>query len=287
MTTELVPHGLDRLQRAPVIDSIDDKTLALIASQVAEGCTRGEIGHFLELCAHYDLDPFAKEAWCAKSKKTGKLLIMVGRDGLRKIAQRQGLHIDGDVVRENDELTVTRTEDGNRTITHSYGNPAGRGPIIGAWAEVREGGPTGRPMGYFYAPLEEYKPGNVSDYSPWSKQVGVMILAAAERQAIRQATPLGGLLATGEEEVVFDHEGTAEDIEAPELPEAQRLTEAEVNELYAAIEAVGWDEGEALLQLAATGAQDTSDVRAAVRSLSRDGALALIAELTAGEKEAE
>jgi hypothetical protein len=199
------PPGLDRLQRKPIIDTIEPRTLALIQNTIAPNCSPAEVGHFLELCAHYGLDPFAKEAWCAKGNNGGNLLIMVGRDGLRKVAQRNGLHVDGDVVRENDEFTICRTPDGNRTVTHSYGSPAKRGEIIGAWAECRMAGPMGRPMGYFYAPLNEYLPKNVSSYSPWSKQVGVMILAAAERQAIRQATPLGGLLAIGEDEVVNDH----------------------------------------------------------------------------------
>src|SRR6185312_14774920 len=93
-STELVPHGLDRLQRRPVIDRIDQRTLDLIRRQVAPNCTNAEIGHFLELAAHYDLDPFAKEVWCAKNRDGSRLLIMVGRDGLRKIAQRQGMRID-------------------------------------------------------------------------------------------------------------------------------------------------------------------------------------------------
>lgn len=191
--------GLERLQRKPIYDSIDERQLALITSQVAPNCTPGEVGHFLELTAHYGLDPFAREAWCAKSK-TGQLLIMVGRDGLRKIAQRNSLHVDGDVVYTEDEFRVTRTPDGDRTVHHAYGQPGQRGHVIGAWAECREGGPMGRPMGFFFAPLVEYRPQSPSPHSPWSKQTGVMILAAAERQAIRQATPLGGLLAQGEDE---------------------------------------------------------------------------------------
>lgn len=186
----------------PLIDTLPDRWIAYLASNVAqqdEGApiTKGELGVFVELCAAYSLDPFAREAWIAKSK-SGKLLVMVGRDGLRKIAQRNGLHVDGDVVREKDSLQIVRTPDGNRTVAHSYGSPSERGEIVGAWAEVREGSPHGRPMGYFYAPLSEYRPANVSTYSPWAKQVGVMILAAAERQAIRQATPLGGLYSEGE-----------------------------------------------------------------------------------------
>lgn len=204
------PPGLDRLKRRPIIDTIDARTLDLIQRTIAPNCSNAEVGHFLELCAHYELDPFAKEAWCAKGDKANsRLLIMVGRDGLRKIAQRNGLHVDGDVVRAKDQFTICRTPDGNRTVTHSYGNPATRGEVIGAWAECREGGPMGKPMGYFYAPLSEYLPKGSLEYSPWGKQVGVMILAAAERQAIRQATPLGGLLAAGEDELVFEHERPA------------------------------------------------------------------------------
>lgn len=205
--------GLDRLGRTPIIDRVDSRTLTLIKAQVAKNCTDAEVGYFLELAAHYDLDPFAREIWCAKDDKPGsRVLIMVGRDGLRKIAQREGLVIDGDVVRKNDTLHVSRGPDGSRTVEHAWSGPADRGEIIGAWCEVRERpivirGPMGnvrtalgQGRGFFYAPLSEYKPSNVSQYSPWAKQTSVMILAAAERQALRQATPLSGLLAEGEDE---------------------------------------------------------------------------------------
>lgn len=197
------PLGMDRLKRRPIIDTIEPRTLALIKAQIAPKCSDAEVGHFLELTAHYGLDPFAKEAWCAKSDR-GQLLIMVGRDGLRKIVQRQGLLMDCDVVHANDCFEVTRNPDGSRTVAHAYGHPAKRGDIVGAWAQVRDRG--GNQHGFFYAPLDEYKPRNASQYSPWSKQESVMILAAAERQAARQATPLGGLLIEGEDSVVIDNE---------------------------------------------------------------------------------
>jgi phage recombination protein Bet len=199
-STELATQeaGLDRLGRRPIIDRVDARTLSLIKAQVAKNCTDAEVGYFLELAAHYDLDPFAREIWCAKDDKlNARVLIMVGRDGLRKIAQRQGFGIDGDVVREKDEFRVQRTEHG-RVIHHAYGMPAERGNIVGAWCQVTT--IDGREHGYFFALLSEYRPSNVSQYSPWSKQTSVMILAAAERQALRQATPLSGLLAEGEDE---------------------------------------------------------------------------------------
>jgi len=236
MTTDTLPsESTELLARPPIFDSVDPRRLVLIKAQIAPKCNDAEVAHFLELCAHYELDPFAHEAWCAKGKN-GNLLIMVGRDGLRKIAQRNGLHVDGDVVRAKDEITIVRTPDGNRTVAHAYGNPSQRGEIIGAWAECREGGPMGRPMGYFYAPLAEYQPKVPNEYSPWAKQVGVMILAAAERQAIRQATPLGGLLAVGEDEVVNERalaagddpavEVAPEDVPWPDGPLGERLRAA-------------------------------------------------------------
>jgi len=288
-----VPHGLARLQRHPVIDTIDEKTLALIASQIAPGCNRGEIGHFLELCAHYDLDPFAKEAWCAKGKgDNARLLIMVGRDGLRKIAKRQGLEIDGDVVRERDTFKVTRNGDRTRSIEHAYAEVAAdkagaetpeasrRGRIVGAWSEVYVKA-SGQQVGYFYAPLSEYKPKDARklQYSPWGSQESVMILAAAERQALRQATPLGGLLAEGEDARVFD----AQVVEDPAVP-VQELTEQEITDLLTAIEAAGWSEEKARMQLVAAGAADVADMATGVRSLSRAQALELIAKITGGDE---
>jgi hypothetical protein len=85
---------MERFQRLPIIDRIDPRQLDLIKRTVAiaegaQAITNAELGHFLELCAVYGLDPFAREAWIAKSK-SGKLLIMVGRDGLRKVAKGEG-----------------------------------------------------------------------------------------------------------------------------------------------------------------------------------------------------
>ena len=121
---------------------------------------------------------------------------MVGRAGLRKIAQQQHMRIDGDVVHENDIFEVTHNPDRTRTIAHSY--PAkDRGDILGAWAEVYDA--EGQ-RGFFYALMSEYKPTNPKklQYSPWGSQESTMILAAAERQALSMATPLGGLVAQGE-----------------------------------------------------------------------------------------
>lgn len=212
------------LTRPPVFDDVPARQIALLKSTVAKGATDPELATFLELARKYDLDPFAHEVWCAISQRDGgnrNVLIMVGRAGLRKIAQRQGLRIDGDIVRQNDQFKVTRNPDRTRTIAHVYtegsaGDAKGRGPIIGAWAEVWDD--KGQ-RGYFYAPIGEYKPTNPNKlkYSPWGSQESTMILAAAERQAIAMATPLGGLHVESEAAApVLDAGPVVE--EASELP---------------------------------------------------------------------
>lgn len=225
--------GLERLQRRPIIDRIDQRTLALIKKTIAVGegdsvITDAEIGHFLELCANYRLDPFAREAWIAKSK-TGKLLIMVGRDGLRKIVNDNGLVMRGAVIYASDEFSaewIDSPQDAKEGEWAAHGNapftrvthkrkgfgPDGRGAVVGAWSRVYDQ-KTRVERGYFDAPLTEYMPNNVSPYSPWSKQVSAMMLGAVERQASRQATPLGGLLVDGEQYTV---ESTATEIGAGE-----------------------------------------------------------------------
>lgn len=173
----------------------------LIASTVAEGATRAQLHMFLELAAKYDLDPFAKEIWCAvpRSKdgapRTDKVLIMVGRDGFLKIAQRnpdfRGL--DGDVVCEKDLFEVERTADDKRLIVHKYGIE--RGKIIGAYAIVfREN----RHPTYYFAPIGEFRPDAPSVYSQWSKGPSSMILKCAEAAALRRAFSITGLVAEEE-----------------------------------------------------------------------------------------
>jgi RecT family len=215
------------LTKPPVFDDVPARQIALLKSTVAKGATDPELATFLELARKYDLDPFAHEVWCAISQRDGgnrNVLIMVGRAGLRKIAQRQGYTIDGDVHRERDVFRVTRNQDGTRWIFHEYeeADDKSRGAIRGAWCEVRNR--EGKQVGYFYAPLSEYKPTNPNKlkYSPWGSQESTMILAAAERQAIAMATPLGGLHVESEAVAPVAEEVT------PTLPEDELPPEAQL-----------------------------------------------------------
>jgi hypothetical protein len=192
--------ALPALQRKPIIDSVPEEMLNLIAARANAGSKapimRGELSAFLELCAAYELDPFAGEVWLAKGSED-RVLIMVGRDGLRRIAKRNGIRVYCDVIHEEDEFRVAYAR-GEHEVSHGYSHPKDRGPIRGAWAVAVDEG--GREVGFYVATIEEFKPTNDRQlrYSPWGAQESVMILAAAERQALRQATPLSGLVAQGE-----------------------------------------------------------------------------------------
>lgn len=201
------------LERPPILDALNPRQLQLLRAK-APTLTHAELAQAMELAWAYDLDPYANEVWFAKSKR-GRLLIMVGRDGFRKIAHRNGLAFKGAVVHERDEFFVEEVGSpadakpgewethGCRPftrVTHKRrGLGEGRGPVVGAWCRVWDRA-TAIERGYFDAERDEYDPGGTD--SPWSKQKSAMMLKAVERQAIGQATPLGGLLADGEDALV-------------------------------------------------------------------------------------
>ena len=213
-------------ERPPIIDQLNPRMRQLLLSR-SPGLHEGELAAGVELAAAYQLDPFANEIWFTKSRgrdgREGKLLIMVGRDGLRKIAQRNGLELEGDVVHERDQFRYERQVDATGNPMHHVEHAVSgfeRGPILGAWVRAYERDSKVE-RGWFVAKIGEYDPTigasaeSAMQRSPWAKQKTVMILAAAERQAARQATPLGGLLVEGEDDVI---DSTAEVLAEPPLP---------------------------------------------------------------------
>lgn len=173
----------------------------LVRATVARDCTEPELAMFLELAARYQLDPFAKQIYATKMKgkngQPGRLAIIVGRDGMLVIASRSKDYrgYDSDVIRENDEFQFSRNDNGEPIVKHSYGKLADRGEVVGAWSIVYR---DGRRPRYFLAPLEEYVPSNNNDFSPWKKQLSVMIEKCAVSTAHRLAFEITGLV--GEEE---------------------------------------------------------------------------------------
>lgn len=215
-----------------VIDSINRQRLALL-QEMSPNTSPGDIGQMLEIAARYDLDPFAKEIYCARGTRrdgsAGKLLIMVSRDGLRKVARRNGLRLRGDVIREKDDFQVTwKPEQESPEISHTYNgiSQTKRGEIVGAWAIVYDA-ETKEPMGFNVAPQVEYMPEdeNHRKKSAWGKTPSIMTLTAAERNALRQATPLSGLL-TETDKIRVLAEGDDDGANDPSTAEGQAAIDA-------------------------------------------------------------
>lgn len=174
----------------PARYGFDQKQVEAIRKTVAADCSPAELVMFLELCARYGLDPFAKQIFAAKIG--GAVQIIVSRDGLLAHAHKQDdyVNMDGDVVHENDTFEV-EIIDGVRKVTHKYSGWKDRGEIVGAWAMVerKNHGKT-----YFFAPFSEYKGKNV-----WDKNPSAMIQKVPETYALRKAFSISGVV--GEEEI--------------------------------------------------------------------------------------
>src|ERR1700733_11086706 len=141
---------------APV--QVHPERIKLLQGTVAKGASDADVVRLVELAMRYDLDPLAGEVSLMRNRSRGQdgeeressVSLMIRRDGLRKIADRNGLRIDGDVVRQRDAFKIERKPDRSRSIEHAYtGVPAegsdpsapegdaaalsARGPIVGAW----------------------------------------------------------------------------------------------------------------------------------------------------------
>jgi phage recombination protein Bet len=248
-------QALARVERGAVTErrrgDWSEEQINLIASTVAEGATRAQLMMFLELAATYNLDPFAREIWCAVPKnqdgssRTDKVMIMVGRDGFLKIAQRHPDYegMDADVVYANDKFQVESVE-GKRLISHSYTQD--RGAPVAAYCVVHR---TGRLPTYFYAAMSDFKPNSPSVHSQWSKGPSTMILKCAEAGALRRAFSITGIVA--EEEMAKSMEAQAA-LAAPEPQGPPELVER-VRSLYdqaRLFDASSWTPAKERLQLA-------------------------------------
>lgn len=177
----------------PARYGFDPGQVKAIKQTVAKDCTDAELVMFLEVCARYQLDPFAKQAYAAKMNgQSGGVSIIVSRDGLLAHAHRQQdfVNMDGDVVCANDEFGMEFAE-GQRQVHHKYDSSKDRGAVVGGWAMVEraEHGTT-----YFYAPMSEYRRSS----SIWGKHPSAMILKVAESMALRKAYSISGVVGEAE-----------------------------------------------------------------------------------------
>jgi len=155
-----------------------------IANTVAKDATLHELYAFLHINKSYGLDPFKRESYFMKDKKTGRWAIIIGIDGMRKIARRDPsyLGVQAFAVREGDEFSVDAA---NYTVVHKFGKT--RGKVLGAWARADA---KGRMPVLVWVDFEEYyRPG----WDAWTRMPATMITKVAESHALRRQFGLGDL----------------------------------------------------------------------------------------------
>lgn len=135
-----------------------------------------EFSFMVELGRATQLNPFLREIWAVKYKQGAPASIFLGRDGYRKIAQRQPDYEYHQVnaVYSKDEFKIANDE-----IQHNYGL-ASRGELIGAYCIVKR--KSSQRYTYVMVTVSEYN----SRQSMWNSKPETMIKKVAEAQALRQ-----------------------------------------------------------------------------------------------------
>lgn len=199
------------------------RQVALVARTVAMGASPEELRLFLSQARALNLNPLNGEIWCVKTRgdngSEGRIAIIVGEQGRLKVANRYEDYrgYRSDVIRQNDRFLklpepkpMLGVEGQYTYVEHSYGMPADRGEVAGAWCEVyREG----RPPTFFFAPLTDYFPTDASEraqkFIPWFKTLDRQIVKCAISTAFRMGFPLlAGVY--GEEEIHHIQTGAVE-----------------------------------------------------------------------------
>lgn len=235
---------------SPAWADFDDRQVALVRSLMPEGASVADTYVLLELAARYQLDPFAKEIWAAPMKAGARPAIIVGRDGLLKIASRDPDYIGmvARAVHENDDFELLdepvqrKIEPGVSGldivwsyVRHKAGKPTDRGELVGAFCEVYK---HGAPATFFYAALSEYMPDSEAKlaYSPWKRQPTVMIVKCAISNALRLAVRISGLYVEEELSNVIDRGAVSNQPAPADFGDDEQLA-TWLGDLFAAAEA--------------------------------------------------
>jgi len=176
----------------------------LISTTIAPGCSADELRLFAYACQRTGLDPFSKQIYAIR--RSGRMTIQAGIDGLRSIAERTG-QLDG-------SETFWCGEDGQwQDVWLSSKPPAAAKTII-----YRKG--AAHPF-VGVARFADYNAGQ----GLWSKMGAAMIAKCSEALALRKAFPadLSGVYSTdemqqAEPDTVQPVTVTAEAPSAPALP---------------------------------------------------------------------
>ena len=151
----------------------------LISTTIAPGCSNDELRLFAYACQRTGLDPFSKQIYAIK--RSGKMTIQAGIDGLRAIAERTG-QLDG-------SETYWCGDDGVWTDVWLGSKPPAAAKTI-----IHRKGSTHPFTGV--ARFADYNAGQ----GLWSKMGAAMIAKCSEALALRKAFPadMSGVYSTDE-----------------------------------------------------------------------------------------
>lgn len=156
-----------------------------IKATVAKNATDEELYMFLSIANQYDLNPFMKEIWF--TKMNGEVAIMTGRDGYKKLAEREPTYrkCQSMAVYENDEFEMELIMGEVMNITHKF-KQNDRGSIIGAYAVLKT---TDRENYVSYVNFREYDKRN----NIWKKYPSAMIRKVAENDVYKRFAKVNGV----------------------------------------------------------------------------------------------
>jgi phage recombination protein Bet len=185
----------------------DNAQLALINRTYARDCNNDEFDLFMQTCAHRGLDPFKKEIYAQVFNKGNKdkrnLVIVVGIDGLRKIAEDSGRYRPDDrepIYTYSDALKSTSNPLGIERVSVTVYKQDSKGqwfPINGVayWDEFV---PLKEEWEYDSSAGKKLPSGKFELSANWKRMPRLMIAKCAEAQALRKGWSASGLYAEEE-----------------------------------------------------------------------------------------
>lgn len=212
MTTSTEIERVDpmaTLVQASYYDQIDKQQLAMLKATRMRTLDDAEVGVALEMCRTMGLNPWNDEMYAAKGNN-GELLLMVGRNGLLRKAEEfpDYLGYDSGVVHRNDQFSKGDPNPDGRSLRERAGVShrqtfTDRGEIIGSWCVAER---AGRPLRFFFAPVEDYRPSSPHPKSSWFRFPTVMIEKCAISVAHRTLINLSGVYLREEVDKLLERE---------------------------------------------------------------------------------
>ena len=177
---------------SPVKIEFTEEQIEVLRNTIAKDATEPELNFFIQACMSYDLDPFKKEIFFSKSKKTGRVDLITSRDGYLTIVQRDArfIGLQSMEVYSNDEFTIEYDTGGEMKVHHKilHINLEERGDLIGAWATCRF---QDRDDATVFVYMDEYKK---MSHDNWKNYPSAMIRKVPEGIAMKRQGGISGLV---------------------------------------------------------------------------------------------